>query len=668
MRISKFVGPAICLALVAFPLLASAQFQEPSKEELAMTADPQTPGAAAIYLNIEEICNDPLHFQSHYARIKVLTEKAKELATVEVPYLRGNFKITGIRGRTIHPDGTVIPLNVKAEDLLVAKSGEFQFARKVFTLPSVEVGSILEYRYEVRYDDDQYSSPSWEIQRQYSVRKAHYSFTPFKGFLPGSQNVTSHYLVNARGDVVNTLLWWQALPKGTPLLKADASGRYDLQLTDIPAAPDEEWMPPIESTLFHVKFYYLSAHSISDYWISEAKHWSKDVDHFAETSKTLKEAAASLVASGDSDLVKAKKLYKAVQALDNTDYSRKKSCSEMKQLKLKEAKHAEDTWKQKSGDSEDIALLYLALARAAGLTAYDMKVANRQRRVFDIGYLNFDQLDDDIIIVNVDGKSLLLDPGEKMCPFQTLNWRHSNATGVRQNTTERDLVTSPNQLYTDNKVTRIGDVTVDAAGAVTGTVSIVMIGQESLRWRQKALENDLDEVKKQFDHELESLTPDGVEAHVDHFLGIDDPDVNLIAKVNLHGTLGTATAKRILLPGFFFETRGGHPFVNQEKRQEAVDMHYGDVTVEQIAYHLPNGFTVEGAPPDSKISWFGHAVYVSKSVTAPNQITVARQLGRAFTEAKPEEYQDLRGFYQKVAAADQAQLVLTRAPAAAKGN
>jgi hypothetical protein len=97
-------------------------------------------------------------------------------------------------------------------------------------------------------------------------------------------------------------------------------------------------------------------------------------------------------------------------------------------------------------------------------------------------------------------------------------------------------------------------------------------------------------------------------------------------------------------------------------------MHYGETAVEQIVYHLPEGFTVEGAPPDGKISWAGHAIYVSKSVTAPNQITIARQLARAFSEAKPEEYQDLRGFYQKVAAADQAQLVLTRAPAAAKGN
>jgi hypothetical protein len=35
--------------------------------------------------------------------------------------------------------------------------------------------------------------------------------------------------------------------------------------------------------------------------------------------------------------------------------------------------------------------------------------------------------------------------------------------------------------------------------------------------------------------------------------------------------------------------------------------------------------------------------------------------------AKPEEYQDLRSFYQKVAAADQVQVVLDL-PAGVKGN
>jgi hypothetical protein len=40
---------------------------------------------------------------------------------------------------------------------------------------------------------------------------------------------------------------------------------------------------------------------------------------------------------------------------------------------------------------------------------------------------------------------------------------------------------------------------------------------------------------------------------------------------------------------------------------------------------------------------------------------------RAFALAKAEEYQDLRGFYQKIATANQQQLVLAKA-AAAKGN
>ncbi|MGB9409041.1 MAG: DUF3857 domain-containing protein [Terracidiphilus sp.] len=672
MRASVFMRNLPLLFALASPALLLAQFHQPSDEELKMTADPKAPGAAAVYLNVEEVANDPLHYQSVYVRIKVLQEKGKELATVQLPYMQADWKVTDIKARTIHADSTVIPLAGKPEELLVAKTtnkeGEkLQVTRKVFTLPSVEVGSILEYRYQIRYDDNHFSSPDWEIQRHYFVHHARYAFTPFKAFLPGSQNATSSYLIDEHGDPVNTLIWWPILPSGITL-KADAAGVFHLELTDIPAAPDEEWMPPIEGLLYHVKFYYMNAHSATDFWISESKRWSKEVDHFAEPSNSIKAAVAGLIAPGDSDLDKAKKLYKAVQALDNTDYSRKKSESELKQLKLKAARRAEDTWAQKSGSSQDIALLYLAMARAAGLTAYDMKVADRSERVFDIGYLNFHQLDDDIIIVNIGGKEIPLDPGEKMCPFQTVHWRHSGAMGVRQSANIRGVAISPQQVYTDNKVVRTGDITIDAQGAITGHFNFIMLGQGALSWRQTAIRNDPDELKKQFDRWLVSIVPGGVEAHIDHFLGLDDPEVNLIAIVNVHGAMGAATSKRLLLPGFFFQTRGHQPFVNQEKRLEPVDMHYGDQVTDQITYHLPANMSVEGAPQDNKISWEGHAVLITRSKTDPGQIAIVRQLARAFTLAKPVEYQDLRGFYQKVAAADQAQLVLTKAPPAAKGN
>lgn len=666
MRISAFARCATLFVVAGSSLLLHAQFQEPTKEELQMTDDPKAPGAAAVYLNLEEITDDPLHYRSFYARIKVLQEKGKELATVELPYQRGDFKITDIHGRTIHPDGTVIPLTGKPEDLLISKGPDKEFGRRVFTLPSVETGSILEYRYQLRYDDNHFSSPFWEMQRPYFVHKEHYAFTPFKAFLHGMQNETSQYLIDSKGNKVNALIWWPQLPPDVKLL-TDGTGRFSVTLTDVPPIPDEDWMPPINSLLYHVLFYYMSAFDGGDFWISEAKRWSKEVDRFAQPTEPIRAAVNGILSPSDSETDKAKKLYKAVEALENTDFSRKKGKSELKQLGIRVAKRAEDTWVQKSGSSQDITLLYLAMLRAAGFTAYDMRVVNRDSGIFATGYLNFDQLDDDIVIAVIGGKEMVLDPGEKVCPFGLAHWRHSGAGGIRESADGRAAAASPLQAYTANTVSRLGDVTLDEHGSVTGNFRFVMSGQEAIYWRQQHLLNDDDEVKKKFDRTLGEIMPDGVEGHIDHFLGMDDPDTNLIAMVKVQGMLGAATSKRLLLPGFFFESRGHRPFVDEKQRLEPIDMHYGDRIIDQVAYHLPATLTVEGAPQDGKIPYADQAVLTTKIVSAPGQVTVARVLARGFTFVKAEKFQDLRDFYQKVAASDAQQLVLTAAPAQ-KGN
>ena len=420
-------------------------------------------------------------------------------------------------------------------------------------------------------------------------------------------------------------------------------------------------MPPIESFLYSVRFYYggLVLNSVDDFWQVAAKNWSKDVDHFVEPTKTIRDAVAGLVAPADSDLVKAQKLYAAVEALDNTDYSRKKSTSELKQSKQKEVKRNEDIWTQKSGDSNDMALLYLSMLRAAGLTAYANLVVDRRHGVFDANYMTFDQFDYLLVTLNAGGKEILLDPGEKMCPFGTVSWRHSNAGGLRQGADGPSRSVTPAQVFGANTIKRSGELTVDAQGGVTGTLQIVMTGQEALSWRQWALEVDAAQLKKDFDSGLDKIVPEGVEAHVDHFLGLDDPDSLLMAVVKVTGTLGTATAKRMILPGFFFETRESEPFVNEETRLEPIDMHYAEQVTEQLTYDLPVGISVEGAPQDTRVSWEGHAVYIVKAKSDAGQLTVARVLARAFDVAKPLEYNDLRGFYQKVSAADQGQIVLS---------
>jgi hypothetical protein len=254
-----------------------------------------------------------------------------------------------------------------------------------------------------------------------------------------------------------------------------------------------------------------------------------------------------------------------------------------------------------------------------------------------------------------------------MCPFQTVNWEHSGATGVRQSPVGRSAASSPFQPYSANTLTRVGDLTLDEHGGFSGNFRFIMTGQEALLWRQNALRNDIDEVKKSFDRWLESILPSGAEAHVDHFLGLDDPDVNLVAVIKAKGSLGTATSKRLLLPGFLFQTRASHPFVDQEKRLEPVDMHYPDQVTDQVTFHLPPDLVVEGAPENAKIPWPERAILANKTIVQPGQVIIARQFTRAFTIVKPEEYQGLHDFYRKVASADQQQLVLT-ASTTGKGN
>ncbi len=624
-----------------------------------MTSDPKAPSAAAVYLYREELTDDNLHYHSLYVRMKILTEKGKEEATVHIPYYRSDFKVTDIRGRTIHSDGTVIPLTAKPSDLTDVKTKGYQLNTMVFTLPNVEVGSIIEYRLDIRYCDDIVSSPQWEVQQPYFVHKAHYMFKPPEH---------SYGITNSRGDYLSRLMWMVHAQPDAKVLK-DAIGRYTFDVTDVPALPNDDWMPPVNSMRWRVECYYTQYTSGAEFWQNEGKRWLKEAERFADPSKGLRDAAAGLVAANDTEEVKARKLYEAVMKLDNTSFTREKSEAERKKEKLKEIKDAADVWQQKSGSSNELALLYLALVRVAGLEAYPMQVVDRDSAVFDPGYLSTYQLDDYLVAVVLNGKEVFVDPGQKACPFGILAWKHLYAGGIRSTSKGTAFGQTPVGDFRQTGITRVADVQIDADSNVTGTVRFVMTGQEALHWRQLALTNDSEEVKKQFSESIRTDIPDGVQADFDHFIALDDYNSNLLATVKVSGNMGSATSKRLFLPGLFFESRAKHPFVAEDKREVPIDVRYPRGEQDEVIYRLPQGYTVEGAPQATNLSWPNYAVFRIAAKADGNTVSVVRQFAYNYTVLDAKTYADLHDFYQKVATADQQQLVLTRAPApSSKGN
>ena len=661
MRICGLLRYTLLLLVAVTPSLLRAQFQQPTDEELKMTSDPKAPGAAAVYLYREETIDDATHTDTTYERIKVLSEKGKDLATVHLPYLRGFHTVSDIEGRTIHADGTVIPLTAKPADLMAFKSTSVEVDEVVFTLPSVEIGSVLEYRLTLNTSPFQVAEPTWNIQAPYFVHKEHFLFHDF---------VTSgHYIPGPDGEPLDRLMTSETLPAGTVVSFDKSKSIFSLDLADVPALPNEDWAPPQNIFKWRVEFYYTNSKTPIQFWASAEKQWAQFVDDFTHPTGNLRKAAAEIVAPADSDDQKARKIYAAVQKLDNTSFSRTKSEAERKREKVKEIHRAEDVWKDQSGNEDEIALLYVALARAADLKASPLQVVNRDRAMFDGHYLSTRQLDDYLADVIIDGKDVYLDPGQKMCPYGTLHWKHTLASGFQLG--DKDPVVTPAISFKAAIVHRVADLAIDSTGNLKGSVRYGMTGPEALHWRQLSLENDQDEVKKRFIEATREDLPDGVQAEFDHFQGLEDSGANLFAVVNVSGSLGSVTGKHFFLPGLFFESHGKHPFVASDKRINPIDVHYAKLEQDDVTYHLPPGFAIESALQPANTTWPDHALLKISSSPSGSDVKITRSLAYNFTLLDPKEYPNLHDFYQKVAAADQQQLVLTASsavPASGKGN
>jgi len=638
--------------------MARAQFKAPDPAELSMTSDPKAPGAAAVYLDREETTDADSAQLTYYARIKVLAEKGKELATVSVVYYHDYgryYAKVKVDGRTIHADGTIVPLTAKPDDLLELKQNDVQENKVVFSLPSVEVGSVLEYRIQMESSGG-VPAPEWELQKDYFVHQEHFKFK--QGI--HRSGAYSHGVVEERVMV-------QRIPHDDTIQVKNSGDTFTVDMTDVPPLPHEDWMPPIHSLRWRVSFYYTYAITAGEYWKKEAEFWKSDVENFAKVTGTLKTAAAGMVSPGDSEEDKARKIYSAVQKLDNTDFSRQKTDAERRQQKLKQDYTVEAIWKNQGGAGNSVALLYVALARAAGLKAWPMMVADRNAVLFDPALLSTQQLEDYIAVVNIGGKEVFLDPAQKGCPFGALHWAHTSTAGFRESDTGPAVAPTPAPNYKDNVTQAIADLTFDAEGNVKGTGRMIFKGAEALYWRQKALTNSEDEVRKEFLAQLNGEVPEGVEADFDHFIGLDDPEKDLMAVVTLSGKFGAPTGKRLILPGVFFETRSKHPFVAEQKRAMPVDLHYPALMIETVIYRMPPDFSVESLPKTDNLNWQGAGALQIGSSSHDNVIEVNRTFARNFTYVAPRAYDTLHDFYGKIAAADQQQIVLIRA-ATAKGN
>jgi Domain of Unknown Function with PDB structure (DUF3857) len=336
------VIPLTLLLLKVSALAAAAPWPPVSPEELAMTDDPANPGAPAILLWREVTTDDPKGISTEYRRIKVLTDEGKKYGDIEIPYVGRESRVEDIQARTIRRDGTVVDFRGQIFDRTVLKARRVRVQVKTFALPEVQKGSILEYSYAVRYREkapDVLRNPgdylikrtivipsvTWEIQDDLFTRRARFLIHPFP-----------------RAGIEWAL---QGVPTNTTPERL-SDGAIRLEVKDLPAFQEEEYMPPEKMVRSQLGFYYqVGPYYSSSYWGDIGQSIAESYAPFLGNPKKLTTELSGLVSPDDAPEAQLRKLYMRVQQIRNLSFEHSKTEQEVRREALRDNKNVEDVLK-----------------------------------------------------------------------------------------------------------------------------------------------------------------------------------------------------------------------------------------------------------------------------------------------------------------------------------
>jgi hypothetical protein len=400
----RYRFPRIHLQAV-FLRLPCDKWQPIDPADLKMTSEPKAPGAPAIYLYRQVDRDDAgrATTEYNYIRINILTQEGRNHANIEIPYLKeqAGINISHIRARVIQPDGTIVPFNGQIYDKTIEKTKRVKTLAKTFSIPDVQVGSIVEYHLNYDFSGKYIFNSYWAISDELFTRLAKFSLKPYS-------------------ESAVRWIWPAGLHPGTDPPKQSSDSIVRLVAKDVPAFLTEDYMPPENDLKYRLLFIYSDRFIETDpvkYWRSFGKKQHDRLESFVGKRKDLEAAVSQIISLSDSPDTKLRKICDRVQLLRNLSYENTKTEQEQKRDKQKKTQHAADVLKNGYGSGTDLTWLFVGLERAAGFGASGVLVSTRNDYFFNDQRMNSNELYSNVALVKVDSKGVYCDPGTAFAPF-----------------------------------------------------------------------------------------------------------------------------------------------------------------------------------------------------------------------------------------------------------
>lgn len=625
---------------------AAVDFPPITDQERSLTSIPGEPNAPAAVLYRKAklmmmgygLGNDRSSRLTVWARVKVLAEEGKARGEVLLPH-NSQAQLVSFEGRTVLPNGRALPVPTDAKFVRKVSKRQQRSVTAV-AFPGVEVGAILDYRYELKIDSIYVLEP-WYFADEIPVL---YSEVVFG--IPRE--------IQARQ--------WNRDPFriGLKTETRDSSVGTELRVwaENIPSVVDDPYGPPFSDLALQMMLVPAILHDqmpqrLMDDWDSTCKLFNEWVyPKVRRKDGGVAAKARSIADSASTPRAKAEAIYRFVR-------------DEIAALGEGAGFYPDGDWPlermlaEKRGDDAGKALLLEAMLDAARLDARLVWAADRGYGRMDPGIANPVWFDRILVMATLDGRRVFLDPADRALSFGQLRYGYEGTPALVYDPKKPERITLPETPFDQNTRRAVVDLALDAEGRLAGTGEIVLTGHpawERIDWKeddQKTLEGWKEWLGERYegfdvaDIRFEEL-PDERKVRLNWSLKQREEDV-----------LGDEVS---LVPSRPFGPLAQPLVQPADKRRTPVIFPYGDREEVELRLRWPEGWRLESLPALTKQERPVGALVVEVDAKDAERTLVYR---RRF-EMRPrqlgstQEYEGVRGLYAAVEKSDAQALALVR--------
>lgn len=555
----------------------------------------------------------------------------------------------------------------KIEKTKLSGDGEFvekvskNWSRRKITMPNVKVGSIIEYKIEIK-SPFIYNFPEWDFQRDIPV-----SYSEYTTYIP------EYYLYNAhsKGYLIPTRAE-EKTPKNlmfTSKTKADLRTSMTSQistetltyeetktkyaLSNIPALKDESYVNNIKNycaSILHelsgVRFPNRPYENYTTDWESVVKKVYHNEDFGDELQKTgyFEKDIDAVVSGLTTRDERIAGIFNYVKTKMNWDESYGIFCDS----------GVKKAYQDKKGNAAEINLMLTAMLRYAGIDANPILISTRSNGISL--YPSTSAYNYVIAGIELENQLVLLDATEKyslpdILPIRDLNW-FGRIIRKNESSAEIDLMPKSNSKDIVNIM-----ATINANGEVSGKIRDQYFDYNAINFRKKY--NNIAE--DSYIEKVEKAHP-GLEIGEYEVLNSTDLTKPIVENYDFKSTNAIEIiADKIYFSPFLFFAFTENPF-KQETREYPVDFVYPHQDKYVISLTIPNGYVVETLPQNKAVGMnqnLGNFKYIITNNGSQIQLLYTQDMNQAIIGS--ERYEELKAYFKEVVNKQTEKIVLKKA-------